>query len=197
MKKLFVILLSAVLIFSMIGTAYAGSIQGDDKSNPDKITTSKVTLTLTDSYTVTVPDSFKLDEVDENEDGAIDYYSTVESIKGKVKHIADDSNLVVNVTSNDYSTDGGWYLKKVEGSSYSTDNTNDWFRYYMRVGEHVDGSSINDDGDNLGNNEAVLTINCNTHTEITVNLHVKLINSPTKAGVYEDILTFKASVVHE
>ena len=195
MKKLFVILLSAVLIFSMIGTAYAGSIQGDDESNPDKTATSKVSLTLTDSYTITIPDVFDLDEVDDptyGTSGVVDYYSTVESIKGKVKHIADDSNLVVTVNSTNY--DNGWYLKKVEGGSYSED-PGERFRYYMRVGDHVETAT--DEDPNLGNDGEVLTIHCDTHTEVTVNLHVKLFTYPTIAGVYEDILTFKASVLHE
>lgn len=193
MKKVFVILLTVALVLSMAGSGYGKTIEGSDTSNPTKTAKSTVTLTLTDSYVVTIPDAFYLDAVDADNNGTVDYYAKSQTVRGKIKHINEHHDLVVSIDTEEYLTEHGWWLKKVEAGSTSNDH-NEWFEYYMKAGGHVEdttGSDLVTD-----TNPNVLKIPYNTYNEQTSELHVKLVGRlPTVAGTYEDILTFKVLIV--
>ena len=195
MKKVFVILLTVALVLSMAGSVYGKTIDGSDTLNPGKTATSTVTLTLTDSYVVTIPDDFDLDDVDVGGDGTIDYYSTSGIVKGKIKHIAENYDLVVSIETQDYISENGWMLKKLDANGDPSADEDDWYQYYMRAGDHVE--DINEiDLLVTDTNPDVLTVPYDMYNEKTIELHVKLVGAlPTVAGKYQDTLTFKVKTI--
>lgn len=183
MKKLFIILLAALLIVSMSGFAVAGELTGKDVAKGNDNMTSQVTLDLDNTYTVTLPDTFTFGKLDSET-----YYHTKGLVEVEITVFNASELLVINVTSTKY--DNNWTL---------TDPvTAKTLPYYMKVGgtnDHVvnpDNDNFAADKENFIKNEGTI-IKTNV-TDTTKYIHLKIPEKVTETGKYSDQLKFTISI---
>lgn len=184
MKKLFTILLAALLIVSMSGFAVAGELTGKDVADGKDNMTSQVTLDLDNTYTVTLPDTFIFGKLDSET-----YYHTKGLIEVEITVFNASELLFINVTSNNY-TNNNWTLKDENGVKS--------LPYYMKVGgtnDHV----VNPDNDKFANDKDNFiyydgTIIKTNVTDTTKYIHLKIPEIVTETGKYSDKLKFTISI---
>jgi len=178
-KNVFMILLAAVLVMSMAGGVYA--VTQDDLVNGDPYVSGPVpvTLTLEQSFTVTLPVAFNFEE---HESG---YYSDNEPFSVNVHRLNTTATLYVNVSSTSYYDDGKiWNLTTTGGVPDIS--------YVMGV---TDSDKSHIGNENLiFNNTAIFNSTAPGKAEaVNKYLHVKI---PVDAdeldvtGAYSDQLTF-------
>lgn len=179
-KNVFMILLAAVLVMSMAGgVAAADAVTQDNLVNGEYTTGTPVpvTLTLEQSFTVTLPVAFNFVE---HEDG---YYADNEPFSVNVHRLNKSATLYVNVSSPNYDiTNNMWNLTS------NTENVDD-ISYVMGV---TNGEKVHIGTTNLINNQTDI-FNSTSAGAVTNYLHAKIPVLATEldvTGTYTDQLTF-------
>lgn len=198
MKKVFSILLIAVIIFSMTGVVAGESgnsatsnIDYDDiDSNNQATVPATVTLTLEELFTVTLPTSFVLELNDDK-----NAYADAEPLSVDVIRLDSDHSLEIYVSS--VNADTSWNLLKgsIQNDNFVADNPINVLGYSMGVG--TESSHVGETG-----NTALVPSSSNTLVEIAKNIrsdysgyyiHVKAdipASGSLESAVYQDQLTF-------
>jgi len=190
MKKVLMILLSAMLVLSMAGMVSAIDVNIDDlDGNSEHSVGVPVTVGLEQSFTVTIPDSINL-----NDDLKPGTYTGYVTLSATVHLLNPSTKLVVtiesgNVTGHVPDQSNYWRLKSVTGDVYvdyiiaSTSGEND------HINENANGNWVYE-------GQPVITIN--GPTTVTKHLHFKIKDGqfdtiPT--GEYSDTLNFKVALL--
>lgn len=183
-KNVFMILIAAVIVMSMAGGVAA--VTQDDLVNGDPYVSGHVpvTLTLEQSFTVTLPVAFNFEE---HESG---YYSDNEPFSVNVHRLNTTATLYVNVSSTNYYGDGEmWNLTTTTGNVPG-------ISYIMGVTDS-DKSHL-DNTNSILNNTAIFNSTAPGKAEaVNKYLHVKI---PVPAdeldvtGIYNDQLTFTIKI---
>ena len=185
MKKIFIVLISLLLLFALTGIADAqettttkdvtGESDGFDTgtSHDERVL---VTLTISQSFTVKIPDVFVLTK-DEN-----GYYSAFGTVSGQITLLDSNEKLVVTVSGSDYVADGSEWILKADGTKSE--------KYQMALHDHV----VIDSPNNLESGDMILEIPATDLTQHTAELHLKLVEMNPPVGEYQDELTFTVSI---
>lgn len=183
MKKVFVILLSSVLVLSMI---CVGAVAGDQRITGDEVAAGnpskgvEISLSVVDSYVVTIPDDFKLLKTN-------DYKHHVLAT-AEITTITPDKNLTVSISSTNFigsGVDKGWYLTLEGDESHK-------LKYGVKLGaDHISGEG---DLDLLASGSPIISI---AHGDATVTMHFGLLDNISEAlytGIYLDTVTFNVEI---
>lgn len=191
MKKVFMIMIAAVLLLSLAGVVSADEINNISVKN--NVTTT-VKLDLDNEYTVTIPAEISLSDNDRS-----GLYRGYALITASITLLEAGSNLTVNVTN----TDGANIDSPYNWTLHNNTNT---LVYHMKV---ADGD---DDGDHISTtdadiaartpeigemddsrkymvyeNEEIIRLNKGSQT---VYLHMRVYDKPDNTGQYTDTLKF-------
>lgn len=187
MRKTFIVLISLLLLCSMIGIVSAqettevitinGETPGIKTSDThDELVT--VSLLISQSFTVTIPDGFVFSKNNNGE------YTALGTVKGQITQLDTSERLVVTISGEDYETDDSKWLLKDEVDSTQTEE------YKMRLHHHVDLSG----SDFVSNNAEILSIDYNNFEEESTPIHLKVVSPTPAVGSYKDTLTFTVSI---
>ena len=188
MKKVFMILIAAVLLLSMAGVVSAEGIT--NISVKDNVTT-LVTLDLSNDYKVTIPATASIHKG--TKDGKV-VYSGYMQIGVSITLLGSDENLYVNVTSHNYDKDTSkaynWTL------SNTTDGDFNNLTYYMKVSNYYESDHIEDN--HLENPESAGLLNYGegivTNVGVTKYIHMRVVDTPSETGAYADRLKFTVDI---
>ena len=190
-KNVFMILLVAMLIVSMIGMASAAeatasptqitetSLSGSDGTG-SAIHSTKVTLALEQSFTVTLPADFTL-----TDDEQMGVYTGLATVIADVHLLNTGNQLTISISSDQ--TDGvGKYWKLVDGSNHE-------LRYVIKdTSDKEDHIDLASNADWLAEDENFISISAPTTQ--TRYLHFKVADPVTAVTTYTDQLTFTVKV---
>lgn len=185
MKKVFMILIAAVLLLSMAGVVSAEEIT--NISVRDNVTT-LVTLDLSNDYKVTIPATASIHKV--TKDGKV-VYSGYMQIGVSVTLLSPGKNLYVNVTSLNYGPDSIKYNWTLSNST-SSDN----LTYYMKVSDYYESDHIEDNHIANPGSAGLLKYGEGivTNVGVTKYIHMRVVDTPSKTGTYADRLKFTVSI---
>lgn len=202
MKKVFMILLAAVLLLFVVGVVpgVASATEITNVSEMDTATTN-VVLDLENKYKVTIPPEIRFvgTEITKTTVNALKYTADAE-VKVDVTLLPTDHNITVNVSSSNFNTQfnptdikdygsGAWRLN-------STDS--EYLHYVISTGS----SHLGVDG--LSNDKTQYVIPTSSTDNfirsgdtivdspvgVTVPFHIALVEVPTEVKTYQDTLSF-------
>ena len=190
MKKSLLILISIMFVLSLAGVGAAEDYKSIDGDDLEKNVDATVRLTLSDTYTVTIP---TLLEFFPDSTLTGNPYTSHGDVSATVNRLSADEYLYVNVTSVQYNGDDPsnnyWYILATEDTSDS-----DKYYYKMLVGE----SAHNSNKPSIMKGSEILTLDApeqyNNPTTKSITLHLWLVNIPQHADVYEGTLTFQVGI---
>lgn len=166
MKKLFLALAMTMMVGS-VATVFATEAPTFDIEDAEG--TTKVTYSVSDSYTITIPSEFSLETTAVEKD-----------ISASGVFIANAKKLQVTIAGKNC-VDGAWYI--VDESAGNSANK---FEYMIKDDQDVE----------VQNNGVILEVEAGNNETVTESLSFELVDSVTKAGTYSDLLTFTAAVVN-
>ena len=201
MKKVFMILLAAVLLLSLTGGVAADEIT--NISVRDNVTTT-VVLDLENKYKVTIPSEIRFvgAEITKTTVNALKYTADA-TVKVDVTLLPTNYNITVNVSSLNY--DLGFTPAGISTSIYGgggawklNSTGDDYLHYVISTGTShlgVDGLTPNGKeyliptsaSDNFIKSGATIV---NSSVGVTVPFHAALVEVPTKVKTYQDTLSF-------
>ena len=165
MKKILSSILCFAMVVSMSVTAFAADISTDGGSQ-----NVLVTYGVGQSFTVTIPSDIEIDSF-----GSSTNYVSAENVM--IPH-----GSTLNVTMESAKADGfDWYLTDLTNN----DNT---------LAYRVVASDANGDETDIGNGDVVLSVPSGFDDMVETALYFELVDEATKAGTYQDTLTFTVSV---
>ena len=188
MKKLLMILLSAMLVLSMVGMVSAAEVyieNLDPTSNSHSVEV-QVTVGLEQSFTVTIPDSINL-----NDDLNPGTYTAYDTLSATVHLLNPNTKLVVTIESENVDHQSGqdnyWKLK-------SGDKSVD----YIIASTTGEGDHINENANANWVYEGTEVISLKGPASVTKHLHFKIKDgqfSTITTGEYSDTLIFKVALL--
>ena len=190
MKNVFMLLLGAMLVLSMIGTGTAANAGTQTPITEEflggattgsKTGTTNVTLVLSQSFEVILPADFQLTENGNGE------FTGLANVSAHAMLLSSGNKLTVSMTSATNPDGNTWYLTNTTGS--------DTLTYATKVSVYIDGGHVNLD-DAAGWYTAGTPIIHIDRSGVKQDkyIHFKLINTPTVIGIYKDTLTFEIKV---
>lgn len=190
MKNVFMLLLGAMLVLSMIGTGTAANageqtpitedFLGSAATGSTKGTTN-VTLVLSQSFEVILPADFQLTENGNGE------FTGLANVSAYAMLLSSGNKLTVSMTSATNQDGNTWHLTNTTGS--------DTLDYATKVSAFIDGGHVDLDysPDWYIAGTPIIHID-RSGVKQDRHIHFKLINTPTVIGKYKDTLTFNIYV---
>lgn len=195
MKKVFQILILALLVFSMAGASMAADTETPINEGHPALSsgvgatsvTTTVSLHLSQSFTVTLPADFELDDLEET--GTYVAYAPVSA----TVHLLNSNNVlsvsVKGTTKNDDLKT--WILTETNPTSGSTPKT---LEYGVRLSDYSDQGHVDFSSTLTLLESGAKIIEINSPVTRTKYLHFKLKSTDIQVGNYADTLTFTVAV---
>ena len=207
-KNVFMILLAAVLLLSVVGAASAApTVINNTSVNPYADTTVK--LDLENNYKVTIPSeiSFVGSKIDKNDKVTALKYTANAEVKVEITLLPANYNLTVNVTSTNYNdsfTPEGIIGYGIVGAWKLNDTQGDSLHYVISTGSsHLGVDDLTSDktqyviptssSDNFIGDKSTIF---DSPVGSTVPLHMALVEVPVNVKSYTDTLSFTVDLVY-
>ena len=202
MKKVLMLLLSAMLVLSMASVVSAADHQitqetlpktDVDSSPTTEMVTSTVKLSVSERYTVNIPTEFIFDYNKE-----LNAHTTSGNIKVDIYHLNHGTELNIYVDEDDVLSSGAgtyassgteWHLYKYDESTSSYDYASN-VAYVMKVSTvsgHIEDPTTDTGLISVGASEPILSRDV---TDFTNYLHMRVTGDPATDGAYQSKLTF-------
>ena len=192
MKKVLMILLSAMLVLSMVGMVSADtevSVGDLDVNTHSKEVNVQVTVGLEQSFTVTIPDSINL-----NDDVMPGTYTGYDTLSATVHLLNPNTKLVVSIESDNVENhvsgqSNFWKLKSTVGNEEVL---------YIIASTNGESDHINENANANWVYEGQHVITLNGPASVTKHLHFKIKDGQfdsVSTGDYSDTLKFKVELL--